>query len=138
MDQFWEFLFDLFKHSSVKLLFFHPQMLIETRNIFYISFLNVYYVTIHRLYEKYWILNWIVNFTSMLFNNDYMCNGLFNIDLPTKHLDFYITTFMYFIFSFCMIGLKLFAILNKETLVMWLKFSTHSHHQLCQKKLIKN
>jgi hypothetical protein len=28
---------------------------------FYISFLNVYYITIHRLHEKYLTLNWIEN-----------------------------------------------------------------------------
>jgi len=53
-DQFSNFLINLFKIlwvvTSVNIIFFHFQMLIE---VIYISFLNVYYITMHRLCKKY-------------------------------------------------------------------------------------
>jgi hypothetical protein len=39
------------------------------------SFLNVYYITLCRLYEKHLILNEVLKLTSVFFKNGYICKG---------------------------------------------------------------
>jgi len=45
-----------------------------------VSSLNVYYITIHRLYEKYLILSQVESL-QVLFNSGYMCNESFYHEL---------------------------------------------------------
>jgi hypothetical protein len=63
LPQFWGFLFNLFKIlgvvTSVKLLFFSN--VDRSDSYFLMSFLNVYYIIMRKLHEKYWILNQVEN-----------------------------------------------------------------------------
>ncbi len=62
LDQIWEFLFDIFKISrvvtSVKLIIFHPWMLIEVICTFICHFICILHHNTYIVHSKYWILSW--------------------------------------------------------------------------------
>jgi len=81
LDQIWNFLFDIFKISrvvtSVKLIIFHPWMLIEVICTFICHFLV--YITSQYIHCALKILNLKLRwkFTNVLLMTNYTCSGSF-------------------------------------------------------------